>query len=88
MIESFKEYGRGVAPRSRTHHSKPWLLFHSEVEFFAELVLDSSLPGSQVGHLIKMASQICDGEPFMLRNHRELKALGERASHTLLISVS
>ena len=84
MVESFEEYGRSMPSCPHTHHSRPWLLFHSEIEFeFAELILASSLLGSQVDSLIKMVGQICDGEPFMVRNHCELETLWEGASDIL-----
>ena len=67
-----------------THHSRLWLPFHSEIEFeFAELILASSLSGSQVDNLIKMVGQIHDSEPFMVRNHHKLEILWEEASDIL-----
>jgi hypothetical protein len=87
VVESFEEYGTGTGrpPHQRAHHPKPWLPFHSKSEFaLAELILNSSLSSSQVDCLIKVVQTLIhDGEPFMVRDHCELKTLWEAASDTL-----
>jgi hypothetical protein len=76
VVESFEEYGHSTPSHPHTHHSKPWLSFHSEIEIeFAELILASLLSGSQVDSLIKMVCLIHDGEPFIVRNHHKLETL-------------
>ena len=67
------------------HHPKPWLLFHSKSEFaLAEIILNSSLSSSQVDCLIEVVQTLIhNGEPFMVRDHCELKTLWEVASDML-----
>jgi len=87
IIEAFEDYGRNTAnnaPRPQAH-PKPWLPFHSESEFsFAEAVLEVGMSHSQIDNMIDIIRNIVQkGEPFVVKDHRELEQLWEEASDML-----